>query len=30
MTIWTDLTPVAYSVDYVDAGGVPTRSLQAG
>ena len=30
MTAWTDLTPVAYSVDYVDAGGVPTRSLQAG
>ena len=24
MTAWTDLTPVAYSVDYVDAGGIPT------
>ena len=22
MTAWTDLTPVAYSVDYVDAAGI--------
>ena len=30
MTAWTDLTPVAYSVDYVDAAGIPTRTLRAG
>ncbi|MDP5182520.1 alpha/beta hydrolase [Blastococcus sp. BMG 814] len=30
MSIWTDLTPVPFSLSYVDAGGVRTRSLQAG
>lgn len=30
MSIWTDLTPIPYSLTYVDAGGVRTRSLQAG
>ena len=30
MTIWTDLTGTGYAVRAVDAGGVPTRSLQAG
>ncbi|MFW3171580.1 alpha/beta fold hydrolase [Geodermatophilus sp. CPCC 206100] len=30
MTIWTDLTPLPFSLSYVDAGGVRTRSLQAG
>jgi 2-hydroxy-6-oxonona-2,4-dienedioate hydrolase len=30
MSIWTDLTPLPFSVTFVDAGGVPTRSLQAG
>lgn len=30
MSIWTDLTPLPFSLSYVDAGGVPTRALQAG
>ena len=30
MSIWTDLVGVPFSVSWVDAGGVPTRSLQAG
>ena len=30
MTIWTDLTPRPFSLSYVDAAGVTTRSLQAG
>ncbi|WP_213453526.1 alpha/beta fold hydrolase [Rhizomonospora bruguierae] len=30
MTIWTDLTGVPFSLDYVDAGGVRTRTLRAG
>ncbi len=30
MTIWTDLTGLAFSLDYVDAAGVPTRALVAG
>jgi 2-hydroxy-6-oxonona-2,4-dienedioate hydrolase len=30
MTIWTDLTGVDFCVRTVDAGGVPTRALQAG
>jgi 2-hydroxy-6-oxonona-2,4-dienedioate hydrolase len=30
MTIWTDLTGVAFTLDWVDAGGVPTRTLRAG
>ena len=30
MTAWTDLTPIAYSVDYVDAAGIATRTLRAG
>src|SRR4051812_19410675 len=30
MTIWTDLTPVPFALCYVDAGGIRTRSLQAG
>lgn len=29
-TIWTELTPLDFSMTTVDAGGVPTRSLQAG
>lgn len=30
MTLWTDLTPIAHRVEYVDAAGVPTRTLRAG
>lgn len=30
MTIWTDLTGIAFSVAFVDAAGVPTRALIAG
>ncbi|MBB4683881.1 alpha/beta fold hydrolase [Amycolatopsis jiangsuensis] len=30
MTIWTELSPTAYRVEYVDAGGVRTRTLRAG
>lgn len=30
MTVWTDLTPVAFDLSYVDAGGVATRSLRSG
>ena len=30
MTIWTELSPLPYRVEYVDAGGVPTRTLRAG
>ncbi|MCB0965373.1 MAG: alpha/beta hydrolase [Ilumatobacter sp.] len=30
MSIWTDLTGLSFSVDFVDAGGVPTRALTAG
>ncbi len=30
MTIWTDLAGTDYAVRTVDAGGIPTRSLQAG
>ncbi|MBM9464202.1 alpha/beta hydrolase [Aeromicrobium sp. YIM 150415] len=30
MTIWTELRNVAFTVDYVDAGGLRTRSLRAG
>jgi len=30
MSIWMDLTPLAFSVSFVDAGGEATRSLQAG
>jgi 2-hydroxy-6-oxonona-2,4-dienedioate hydrolase len=30
MTIWTELSPVAFRVEYVDADGVPTRTLRAG
>lgn len=30
MTAWTDLLAVPHTVDFVDAGGVPTRSLRAG
>ncbi|MBB5782918.1 alpha/beta fold hydrolase [Nonomuraea jabiensis] len=30
MTIWTELSPLSLSLSYVDAGGVPTRSLRAG
>lgn len=30
MTIWTELSPIAYRVEYVDAAGVPTRALRAG
>ncbi len=30
MTIWTDLTGIAHSLDFVDAGGVRTRALTAG
>lgn len=30
MSLWTDLMPLPFSLSYVDAGGVRTRSLQAG
>ncbi len=30
MTFWTDLIGTSYSIDWVDAGGLRTRSLQAG
>lgn len=30
MTIWTDLTGTPFSVDFVDAGGLRTRTLRAG
>ena len=30
MSIWTDLTGLAFSLEFVDAGGVPTRALIAG
>lgn len=30
MSIWTDLTGIPFSLDFVDAGGVPTRALIAG
>lgn len=30
MTIWTDLTGIGYSIDFVDAGGLRTRALRAG
>lgn len=30
MSIWTELTPIPFSLDYVDAGGVRTRTLRAG
>jgi 2-hydroxy-6-oxonona-2,4-dienedioate hydrolase len=30
VTFWTDLTGTAWSIEYVDAGGVPTRTLRAG
>jgi 2-hydroxy-6-oxonona-2,4-dienedioate hydrolase len=30
VSIWTELSPVAHRVEYVDAGGVPTRTLRAG
>ena len=30
MSIWTELSPIAHRVEYVDAGGVPTRTLRAG
>ena len=30
MTIWTDLADTAFAVDFVDAGGLRTRSLRAG
>ncbi|WP_214403397.1 alpha/beta fold hydrolase [Pseudonocardia lacus] len=30
MSIWTDLSPVAFRVEFVDAGGVRTRALRAG
>jgi 2-hydroxy-6-oxonona-2,4-dienedioate hydrolase len=30
VSIWTELSPVAYRVEYVDAAGVPTRTLRAG
>jgi 2-hydroxy-6-oxonona-2,4-dienedioate hydrolase len=30
MSIWTDLTPTAFELTYVDAGGIPTRALIAG
>jgi 2-hydroxy-6-oxonona-2,4-dienedioate hydrolase len=30
MTIWNEISPTPFSVDYVDAGGVRTRSLRAG
>jgi 2-hydroxy-6-oxonona-2,4-dienedioate hydrolase len=30
LTIWTELTPAAFRLEYVDAGGVRTRTLRAG
>jgi 2-hydroxy-6-oxonona-2,4-dienedioate hydrolase len=30
MTIWTDLTGIPFRLEFVDAGGVPTRALIAG
>ncbi|MBM2615725.1 alpha/beta fold hydrolase [Actinoplanes sp. LDG1-06] len=30
MSIWTDLNPLPFSLSYVDAGGVRTRTLRAG
>jgi 2-hydroxy-6-oxonona-2,4-dienedioate hydrolase len=30
MTAWLDLSPIPFTLDYVDAGGVTTRSLRAG
>ena len=30
MTIWTELSPIAFRVDYIDANGVATRTLRAG
>ncbi|RKS73138.1 2-hydroxy-6-oxonona-2,4-dienedioate hydrolase [Actinomadura pelletieri DSM 43383] len=30
MSIWTELSPIPFTVSYVDAAGVRTRSLQAG
>lgn len=30
MSIWTELSPIAFRVDYVDAGGISTRTLRAG
>jgi 2-hydroxy-6-oxonona-2,4-dienedioate hydrolase len=30
VSIWTDLSPVAFRVEHVDAGGVRTRALRAG
>ena len=30
MTIWTELSPIPHRVEYVDAAGVPTRTLRAG
>jgi 2-hydroxy-6-oxonona-2,4-dienedioate hydrolase len=30
VTIWTELSPIAFRVDYVDANGVATRTLRAG
>jgi len=30
MTIWTDLTGISFELSFVDADGIPTRSLRAG
>lgn len=30
MTIWTELSPLAFRVEYVDANGIPTRALRSG
>ncbi|MDH6455658.1 2-hydroxy-6-oxonona-2,4-dienedioate hydrolase [Streptomyces sp. SAI-119] len=30
MSIWTEISPTPFRVEYVDAGGVPTRTLRAG
>jgi 2-hydroxy-6-oxonona-2,4-dienedioate hydrolase len=30
VTIWTELSPLAFRVEYVDANGIPTRALRAG
>lgn len=30
MTIWTEISPIPFSVGFVDAAGVPTRTLRAG
>jgi 2-hydroxy-6-oxonona-2,4-dienedioate hydrolase len=30
VSIWTELSPIAFRVEYVDAAGIRTRTLRAG